>query len=52
VNPTLGEFRKITGNLPDDTYLVIMSTNDGDTHAIEDVGINRSVNVIYVEAAI
>lgn len=52
MNPTLGEFRKITSSMPDDTSLIIMSTNDGDTHVIEDISINRYADVIYVEAAI
>lgn len=48
---TLGEFRSITGGMPDDTGLVIMNTDDGDTHAIDDVTFNRYVPVIYIESS-
>jgi hypothetical protein len=48
----LGAFREITKDLPDDTYLVIMSTLDGDTRVIEDVSVNPYVDVVYIEASI
>lgn len=49
MNTTLGEFRRLTENLPDDACLVIMSTVTGDTHVIEDISVNRYAPVIYIE---
>jgi hypothetical protein len=49
---SLGEFRSITKDLPDDTDLVIMSTQDGDAYAIDDVSVNRDVNVIIIETSL
>lgn len=48
----LGTFRRITSGMPDDTYLVIMSTQDGDTYAIQDVSKHPDVDVAYLEASI
>jgi hypothetical protein len=49
---SLGEFRRITQDMPDDTYLIIMNTQDGDTHAIDDVSVNRNANVAYIETSV
>ena len=48
----LSEFRKVTESMPGDTYLVILSTRDGDTHAITDVVSHRDGGTAYIEAEI
>lgn len=49
---SLGDFRRITQDMPDNTYLVILNTQDGETHAIDDVSVNRNSSVAYIETSI
>ena len=48
---TLGELREITSEMPDDAYLVIVGSSDGDTHVIEAVVPHKYVNdTLYIRA--
>ncbi len=47
----LGTFRTITKNMPDDTYLVIVSTQDGECYVIDDVSRHPDTDVVYLEAS-
>jgi len=48
----LSQLRAMTEGMPDDTSLVIMNTQDGETHVIEDISVIRDINLVYVEASI
>ncbi len=46
----LSEFRAITAGWPDDTYLVILGTSDGDTHPVTAVVPHKNGGVAYIKA--